>query len=270
MTIEPESLSTKLPISVTIICCNESERIQETIECVENWVDEVIVVDSGSTDGTQDIVLRTTAKLFFNEWSGYGQQKRFAEDQATNDWIFNIDADERVLPELANEIKKRFPSESAELDAYRVPIYDRFLCTGELSKYKPYNPVRLYKKSIGRYRDSSVHDRVVLPKSAKVGRFIGRVAHDSLKSFRHRIEKMNDYTDQQVLSMVAQNRKLSVLRLILEFWISFMVCYIGRGYWRNGLMGYIYAINFAFSRFLRAVKLFEKYQEDINRQQRGD
>lgn len=261
---EPDNKTTKLPISVTIICCNESERIQETIECVENWVDEVIVVDSGSIDGTQDIVLKTSAKLLFNEWSGYGQQKRFAEDQARNDWIFNIDADERVLPELADEIKKRFPLESNEIDAYKVPIYDRFLCTRELSKYKPYNPVRLYKKSIGRYRNSSVHDRVVLPKSARVGQLVGKVAHDSLKSFRHRIEKMNDYTDQQVLSMVAQERKLTVLRLVLEFWVSFMVCYVGRGYWRNGLMGYIYSINFAFSRFLRAIKLFEKYHEKVN------
>lgn len=258
MPAEPCNLSIKLPISVTIICCNESERIQETIECVEDWVDEVIVVDSGSIDGTQDIVRKTTAKLFFNEWSGYGQQKRFAEDQARNDWIFNIDADERVLPELTDEIKKRFLSESKDADAYKVPIYDRFLCTRELSKYKPYNPVRLYKKSAGRYRNSSVHDRVVLPATAIVKQLNCGIAHDSLKSFNHRIEKMNSYTDAQVDDLMSKGRKFSKARIVLEFWASFLICYIRRGYWRNGLMGYIYSINFAYSRFLRAIKLFEK------------
>lgn len=247
----------RLPISVTIICHNEVERIKETIECVEDWVDEVIVVDSGSTDGTQDIVLSTTAKLFFNEWQGYGQQKRFAEDQASNDWIFNIDADERVLPELAEEIQNRFIVESNNVEAYKVPIYDRFLCTREISKYKPYNPVRLYKKSVGRYRDSAVHDRVVLPNTANVSQLRNRIAHDSLKSFRHRVEKMNNYTDAQVIDLRSKGRKFSKMRIVLEFWCAFLVCYIRRGYWRNGFMGYIYSMNFAYSRFLRAIKLYE-------------
>lgn len=255
---QASSLSTKLPISVTIICCNESERIQETIECVEKWVDEVIVVDSGSTDGTPELVLRTTAKLFVNEWKGYGQQKRFAEELATNDWVFNIDADERVLPELADEIKKRFPAESSHVDAYKVPIYDRFLCTRKLSKNKPYNPVRLYKKSVGRYRNSSVHDRVVLPDTAVVNQLNCRIAHDSLKSFSHRVEKMNSYSDAQVDDLITKGRKFSKLRIIFEFWTSFLICYIVRGYWRNGFIGYIYSVNYAYSRFLRAIKLFER------------
>ena len=255
MTTNPSTA--KFPISVTIICHNEVERIKETIECVEGWVDEIIVVDSGSTDGTQDIVLTTTAKLFFNEWQGYGQQKRFAENQATNDWIFNLDADERVLPELADEIRDRFVVESKSVDAYKVPIYDRFLCTKKISKYKPYNPVRLYKKSIGRYRDSSVHDRVILPNKATVGQLRNRIAHDSLKSFKHRVEKMNDYTDAQVIDLCSKGRKFSKLRIVFEFWSAFLVCYLRRGYWRDGFMGYIYSINFAYSRFLRAIKLYE-------------
>lgn len=253
---------TKLPISVTIICQNEVERILETIACVEEWAEEVIVIDSGSDDGTQDQVKKTSAKLFFNKWEGYGQQKRFAEECASNDWILNIDADERVLPELSDEIKTRFLDEASITDAYKIPIYDRFLITRKLSKYKPYNPVRLYRKSVGRYRNSAVHDRVVLPETARVQQLQGRIAHDSLKSFKHRIDKMNDYTDAQVVDLLAKKRRFSKTRIILEFWISFLICYIRRGYWRNGLMGYIYSINFAYSRFLRAIKLYEAQSDE--------
>jgi len=247
----------KLPISVTIICKNEADRIQETINAVEGWVDEIIVIDSGSTDGTQEIVTKTSAKLYFNEWQGYGQQKRFAEDLATNDWILNIDSDERVLPRLRDELIENFNACSDELDAYKIPILDRFLITNQLSTYKPYNPVRLYRKSVGRYRDSTIHDRVVLPEGARVQQLKNPIAHDSVKSFRHRVEKMNDYTDAQVEDMVVKARKQSGLRLVGEFWISFLKCYFLRGYWKNGLIGYIYSINFAYSRFLRGIKFLE-------------
>lgn len=257
-------MTTTLPISVTIICKNEVDRIAETIHAVEGWVDEIIVVDSGSDDGTQEVVKETTARLYYNPWPGYGQQKRFAEDLSSNDWILNIDADERILPALRDELIAEFSAGIGNTAAYKIPIYDRFLVTRQLSKYKPYNPVRLYRKSVGRYRDSSVHDRVVLPENVKVKQLRNAIAHDSVKSFRHRIEKMNDYTDAQVTDMLAKGRQQTKIRLIGEFWVSFAKCYILRGYWRNGLIGYIYAMNFAYSRFLRGIKFLEVSRQEQN------
>ena len=88
-----------LPISVTIIAQDEADRIGMAIASVRDWVDEVVVVDSGSTDGTPEIAQSLGARVIHHDWPGYGQQKRFAEDQAQNDWILNIDADERILPD---------------------------------------------------------------------------------------------------------------------------------------------------------------------------
>jgi len=247
----------KLPISVTIITKNEADRIVETIARVFEWVDEVIVVDSGSEDLTVELASHAGAKVFKNPWQGYGQQKRFAEDKANNDWILNIDADEKVEKSLKTAIIELFEQPHNLLDGYRLSIFDQFLITKKISSYKPYQPVRLYNKNVGRYRDSSVHDRVVMPKNARIGILKGKIAHQSVRSFRQRISKMNDYTDAQVLDMAKKGRQISKARIILELPISFTICYVIRGYWKDGFMGFVYATNFAYSRFLRAIKLYE-------------
>lgn len=256
------SLQGKLPISVTIICQNEVERIGKTIESVIDWVDDITVVDSGSSDGTIELLEGMGIVVINNPWPGFGQQKRFAEDQAKHNWILNLDADEYILPSLAAEIRELFSAGMPNLDAYRIPIHDVFLCSGKTSTYVLHNYVRLYDKTVVRYRDSAVHDTVVVSDEQNVGQLKGKMAHESLKSFRHRVEKMNDYTDAQVVDMRQKGRRLSKTRLVLELWWTFWVSYLIRGYWRNGLMGYIYSINFAYSRFLRLTKLLEAESED--------
>ncbi|GAA0789798.1 glycosyltransferase family 2 protein [Marinobacterium sediminicola] len=253
-----------LPISVTIITLDEAERIGMAIESVRDWVDEVIIVDSGSTDGTQNIAAALGAKVIHHDWPGYGLQKRFAEDQAKNDWILNIDADERILPELKSEIVTLFTESSRQADGYFIAIHDRLYCSNRLSTYTPYKPVRLYRKSKGRYSTSTVHDRVHMLPGSKTAELKGRMAHDSLRSFHQRIEKMNEYTEAQSDDMLARGRKPSTFRILTELWIYFIVGYFFRGYWRGGLMGYIYAVNFAYSRFLRQIKLFEKEHKKKN------
>ena len=102
----------RLPISCFIIAKDEADRIGRTIESVQPWVNEVIVVDSGSTDDTMAVAIRAGARAISNAWPGFGQQKRFAEDQCTNDWLLNIDADEVVTPELCREIEALFANGS--------------------------------------------------------------------------------------------------------------------------------------------------------------
>ena len=101
-------MNNKLPISCFIIAKNEADRIAQTIESVEGLVDEIIVIDSGSTDGTQDLVKELGCKLYYNKWHGFGPQKRFGEDKARNKWLLNLDADEYLSNELKAEIRDLF------------------------------------------------------------------------------------------------------------------------------------------------------------------
>jgi glycosyltransferase involved in cell wall biosynthesis len=250
----------KLPISVIIITKNESDIIADTLNSVIDWVDEVVLVDSFSDDGTDMIAENIGAKVTQQNWLGYGPQKRLAEDLAKNNWIFNIDADELVTPELKQEIIDIFVS-PLQPDGFKVPIKDQFIGSDKLSSYTPYKPVRLYNKTIGRYRNSNVHDRVVMPESANIKELKNCIAHRSFRSFRKRVEKMNDYSDAQVLDLISKKRRFSNTRIVLEPIISFVSCYLIRGYWRDGLYGYIYSLNYAYSRFLRAIKLFEAYKK---------
>lgn len=249
-----------LPISVTIIAKNEESRIGNAIRSVSGWTSEVIVVDSGSTDKTCDIARSLGAKVFHNDWQGYGLQKRFAEEKATNDWILNIDADECILDELRAEITQAFAAESSLPDGFFIPIHDRYHITGKISNYVPFCPVRLYRKSKGRYSTSPVHDRVDMAENAKTARLKGRIAHDSLLSFSHRLEKLDSYTAAQVKNLLAKGRKPKFWRIVTEFPVCFFRGYFLRGYWREGLMGYIYATNFAYSRFYRQICLLEAYK----------
>ena len=101
-------MNNKLPISCFIIAQDEADRITNTIESVIDIVDEVVVIDSGSTDGTQDLARQLGCKVFFNKWKGYGPQKRFGEDCAKNEWLLNLDADEYLSDQIKSEILQTF------------------------------------------------------------------------------------------------------------------------------------------------------------------
>ena len=252
----------KLPISVIMITQNESDRIHAAIKSVSEWVSEIIIVDSGSTDDTLIQAKKLGAKTFFNEWQGYGKQKRFAEEQASHEWLLNLDADERVTHDLQKEIQMLIQEPNHLADGYYIAIHDVIYLTNKLNPKTPYKPIRLYNKSKGRYSDSPVHDRVMMEPNAKVKILTGKIAHESIRNFTHRVDKLNAYSSAQVADLMAKGRTPSTTRIIMEFWISFMKRYFLKGYWRQGLVGYIYAMNYAYSRFLRQIKLYEAYKNN--------
>ncbi|USO01462.1 MAG: glycosyltransferase family 2 protein [Alphaproteobacteria bacterium] len=252
-----DKYSKSLPITVTIITSNEEARIQGAILSVVGWVDEILVIDSGSNDRTCEIAEKLGAKVMMNPWTGYGPQKRFAEDHATNQWILNIDADERISSALQDEIVSLWEPIPAA-DGYALNIHDRIYGTHFFEKTPSYAPVRLYNKEKGRYSNHSIHDRVSMAVGTTVTHLHHRIYHESIKSLTHRIDKLNAYSTMQADDLHQRGRHITKWRLITEFSLSFWQSYLLKGRWKLGTIGFIHAMNYAFSRYLRLAKLYEK------------
>lgn len=248
-------------LSIFIITRNEADRLPRTLRAVQGLSDDIVVVDSGSTDGTRDLAAGLGARVVENAWPGYGPQKRFAEDQCRHTWLLNIDADEVVPPDLGREIQAAIVSDAA--DAYEIRIAEVFPLED-----KPHPtayvlaPVRLYRKDRGRYNPSPVHDRVDLDPGARVKRLTGTIHHFSVRSLGDQIAKLNAYTDQQVADLAARGRKLATLRMFTEFPLAFLRAYLLRRHFTRGVYGIATAMNYAYFRWMRVAKDYERRQLD--------
>ena len=253
-----------LPLSVFIIAKNEADRIAGPISSVISWADEVIVIDSGSDDDTVAVSKALGARVLFHEWQGYGPQKIYGESLCRNPWILNIDADETVSPELAEEIKQLFDNGSEPpFSAYHIPITIVTRFAKKPARFAPSNdPMRLYNKNFAGFKDSTVHDSVIIktgnPRSGKLKNII---YHRSFRSYAHALQKINFYTTMQAEDMVKKGRKPSVLRIIFEPILAFSKAYFIRRYFLLGVDGFIEAVIYSFFRALRLAKARERYRE---------
>jgi glycosyltransferase involved in cell wall biosynthesis len=250
-------MDAQLPVSVFIIAKNEADRIGIAIRSVSGWVDEVIVIDSGSTDDTVAVSQSLGARVLYHEWPGYGLQKRFGEDQCRNRWLLNIDADEEITPALAEEIKALFRQGEPPLAGYSLRIRD--LLPGEtvLAPLAHTNyAVRLYNREKARFSDSPVHDTVQIATDAT--RLLDApVLHRSFRSLAHALDKMNFYSGMQAQNLARKGLAFPMLRLICEFPVAFLKDYILRGYIFRGRRGFVNSVLYGFARFVRIAKYLE-------------
>ena len=249
----------KLPLSVFIIAVDEGDRIARSIDSVKEWVDEVIVVDSGSKDDTVAVSEAAGARTLYHAWPGYGEQKRFGEDQCRNDWLLNIDADEVIGATLAQEIQALFSNGKPRHDGYWMDIAE--ILPGETKPRRVahrVHAIRLYDRRNGRFHDSTVHDSVLM-QSGTTGKLAHIVEHRSSRGFAHSIAKINRYSTMQADNLVTRKAAAFGLavRLVFEFPIGFFKAYFLRGYCLMGVYGFINSVNYGFSRFLRLAKFWE-------------
>lgn len=259
------------PLSIFIITRDEADRIGRTISAVQGLSDDIIVIDSGSTDGTQAVAEGLGARVIFNTWPGYGQQKRFAEEQCRHNWMLNIDADEVIPPDLAAEIAALFAHGEPAAHAYKLRIAELF--PGERAPHRfayALAPVRLYRRDKGRYSPSPVHDRVDLLPGARVAKLKGTIHHYSVRSIGEQMAKLNAYSDAQADDLDQRGETISVLRMVGEFPANFIKAYIGRRHALRGLYGFMTAMNFAFYRYLRAAKHWERRLQRHRNGRNGD
>lgn len=252
-------MSDRLPLSAFIIAKDEADRIGRAITSVVDWVDEVIVIDSGSSDDTVRVAENLGARVVHNAWPGYGPQKRFGEDQCRNDWLLNLDADEEITPDLRSEIETLFRSDRhLDADRWRIMIRDVFAHESEPAPWAyGYHQIRLYDRRKGRFSESSVHDTVRPLEGTTTKNLNGIMGHRSIRSLDFQVGKYNRYSNMQVEDMRARGRSLPRWRLLTEFPVSFLKGYFARQYWRYGWWGLILSMNYAHGRFLRVAKAYE-------------
>lgn len=254
------NMQTPLPISCFIIAKNEADRIEHAIRSVKDWVAEVIVVvDSASVDGTEEVARRLGADVFKNAWKGYGPQKRFAEDRCRNNWLLNLDADESVTPQLKVEICQLFAKGEPEGDGYEIAIVELYPGEKQPARFAHrLTPVRLYRRDRGRYVDSPVHDRVAFAQNAHIARLNGVMYHRSIRSLADQIAKLDRYSTMQAEDFVARGRRLPLVRIYAEFPLAFLKALIIRRLALRGTYGFLVAMNYAMYRHMRVAKIYEK------------
>ena len=242
-------------LSAFLIVKNEEQRLRKTLGALQGLADEIVVVDSGSTDATVEIAKEFGARIFVREWPGYGPQKRFAEDQCRHDWLLNVDADEVVTPALAREIRAKVATEKT--GAWRARI--RTVYPGDL-KPRPfvsdYNVVRFYHRSVGRYRDDPLFDRVET--SVNPGQLRAPIWHYSFVSWEAFLKKSDTYSSYYAETGRKRSRSYLMLRLFIEFPFMFFKVYFLRLHCLGGWKGYVVSVTAAHMRLVRIAKMLGK------------
>jgi glycosyltransferase involved in cell wall biosynthesis len=248
----------RLPVSCFIIAKNEADRIARTIRSVRAFADEIVVVDSESSDDTAAVARAEGCRVVTQPWLGFGRQKRFAEDQCRNDWVFNIDADEVVTPELQREIVSVFDNGEPTFVAYGMPlgmVYPGAAKPRPLARDHWY--VRLYNRRVVRFRDSYVHDSVVTD-SHLVGELHASMHHYSMRSFDDMKRKLDERTWLSVKYADPHPTATLLPRLITELPMNFLKYYLVRRHITGGVTGVRYASIQAWYRFLKIYRVWKK------------
>lgn len=240
-------------LSVIIITCNEASNIAECLASVA-FADECIVVDSGSTDGTVELARRAGARVeTTSDWPGFGPQKNRALALATGDWVLSLDADERVTPALADEIRKVMADPSAAA-AYEIPRLSSFC--GKFIRHSGWWPdpvVRLFRRGRARFTDAAVHERVVA--EGEVRRLQAHMLHYTYPDFAFAIQKMNRYSSDAAVAMHTRGRRASIASALgHSIWTFFRIYVLRRGFLDGG-HGFVLAVLAAMGSFSRYVKL---------------
>lgn len=246
-------------LSVFLITLNEAERLGETLASVRDLADEIVVVDSGSTDATVAIAESFGARVIHNDWPGYGPQKHFAENQCTGPWLLNLDADEVLSPELQAEIRALFAAGEPPCPVYGIPYVDMAVWEQKPHRFG-WGPteLRLYRADSGSFYTSVVHDSLVPKPGVKVGKLRGRIHHKSIISFSQVVAKFNRYSDHQVADLEQRGRELSNWRLIVDPIAIFFKVWIIRRYFLYGWYGLAFSMLVATGRMLRPAKVIER------------
>ncbi len=246
-------MQAKQKLSAVIITFNEADRIVQCLNSVD-FCDEVIVVDSGSRDNTTQLAESAGAKVVKQEWLGYGRQKQFAVDQASNNWVLCIDADEKISVELRDSILKCL--EGPGYSAYLMPRCNRFL--GHWLKHGegyPDKSLRFFDRQHARWSDDDIHEKVITSKP--LGELDGDLLHESQDTLEKYLAKQNRYTTLQAEAMIANGKEVGILKLVVNPVFRFIKFYLIRKGFMDGLPGFVHIMIGCMNTFIKYAKVLE-------------
>ncbi len=251
----------KYPVSMCVVSFNEEKHIAACLAAA-SWVDEIIVVDSFSTDSTLEIARRLATRVFQREWEGYGNQKRYSLGLAKHDWVLFMDADEVMTEELSKEIRKELDKEEILYDGYcvRRKLYylGRWISRGE---WYPDYKLRLFRKSKGSVGGMEPHDSVQLD-GGKIKYLKGELLHYSYENIADQMNTLNRYSSISAGAMFKKGVRAPLFRMCVHpSWRFFRAYFLRRGF-MDGVPGFAVAAINSFYVFLKYVKLWELYLND--------
>jgi len=253
------AMKNKVTLSVIIIVQNEAHKIRTCLASVADLADEIVVVDSGSSDATVAIAREFTQKVFtFEDWPGFGPQKQRAQSLATGDWVFSIDADEVVSSSLAEEIRATVNRDERHR-VYAVPratwFFGRFI---RHSGWYPDYVVRLYPREKTTFDSALVHEKVVVPQDMRSQSLHSDLLHFTIDSMEQWVAKTARYARVWADERAARGRKSSLLKAVSHAVVYFLKTYFLKCGFLDGRSGLLLALLGAYSRLIKYADLWSR------------
>ena len=254
---------TRLPISVLLPTYNSAAIVRDTLESVK-WTDEILVVDSYSTDETLDICKEYGARIIQHEYVNSAKQKNWAAPQCRHEWILQIDTDEVLEPGLKEEIEDAVAHAAADDHAFRIPRKNHVL--GRWMRYAGIYPdyqTRLFRRDCGRWMDREVHAHVLVP--GRVGTLRHHFLHYGMPNISKQLRNLDRYTRYEADEMRKQGMRFHWYRLMIHPWQVFFYRYLWLHGFRDGWRGFIVCSYLGIYDFLSQAKLWELEEIGIER-----
>lgn len=246
-----------MKISAAIITLNEERKLARTLTSIKEWVDEIVIVDSGSTDETHNIATKFGAKFIYNKWLGYGEQRNFAISQCQSEWILCIDADEVVTPILQDKLIQIINSEKN----YQVySINRKCVCFGHQFKYGEFGSsyaMRLFKKGSGVFDEAEVHESFVTKeKIVKLNEkyFLQHYSYENMEEY---LTRFNKYTSLAAIQAKRQNKNVTIPKILFSAPITFFKFYFIKLGILDGIYGFVMSVMSSIYPLIKYFKLKE-------------
>lgn len=246
-----------MKISAVLITFNEEKNIRQAIESV-GWTDEILVVDAESRDRTREIAESLGAKVIVQKWLGFSGQKQFAVERAANDWIFSLDADERVSDRLKEEIL-RLKNSSEIADGYKIPRLSIYMNRPiRHGGWYPDWQLRFFNRQKGRWKDVLIHESVEMSENARLEKLKGDILHYSVENAAHHHRMIGErYAPLAAQRMLADGRRTSRLKIFFAGFFAFVQTYFLKLGFLDGFAGFCIARFAAHHAFMKHLLLWE-------------